>query len=68
MVPWSFKVKRERHGESIALVFNGDKAAKDEMFKSRWYPPWQNDLMRSNAKTMVDDLNRAFAKRNKQPK
>ena len=57
--PWSYKVKRRKNsGEQIALRFGNDG-----MFTSRWYPPWQNDLMRSNAKCMVDDLNVAFQAR-----
>ena len=60
MGPWTYKVKRGKHGaEQIVLRF-GD----DEMFVSRWYPPWQNKLMRGNAKCMVDDLNAAFEVRN----
>jgi len=63
--PWSFKVmKRKHNGTSIVLMFKCiDGGARREMF-SEWYPPWQNDIMRENAKCMVDDLNKAFAERN----
>lgn len=60
--PWNFKTKRlgsrRNGGEQTVLRFGGD-----DMFVSRWYPPWQNDLMRANAKCIVDDLNAAFAAR-----
>lgn len=56
--PWTYKAKKQLLGEKIILCF-GDQ----EMFASCWYPPWQNELMRRNAKCMVDDLNAAFAAR-----
>lgn len=56
--PWTFKVSKRKHGESIVLRFQGDDFAT-----IRWYPPWQNDLMRANAKCVVDDLNAAFVAR-----
>lgn len=63
--PWTFKVrKRKNAGESVILVFRDQRGRRDELFVSRWYPPWQNELMRSNAKLICADLNRAFEQRN----
>lgn len=57
---WTYKAKRKggHGGEQIVLRFGND-----EMFTSRWYPPWQNELMRQNARCIVDDLNSAFIAR-----
>lgn len=58
--PWTYKTKRHgsHGGEQIALRFGAD-----DMFTSRWYPPWQNGQMQANARCMVDDLNAAFEAR-----
>lgn len=62
--PWTFRVrKRKNYGEHFCLCFKADGSqgvAGDEMLSSRWYPPWQNELMRQNAETIVHDLNAAF--------
>ncbi len=61
MKPWTYRVSRrgKHNGRIIRLVFQGRS-----MFESTWFPPWQNDLQRENAKCITEDLNRAFAKRN----
>lgn len=62
MKPWSFKVVRKKDGgQTIAFFFD-----KNEFMSTVWYPPWQNQLMRTNAQQIVDDLNAALALRIKE--
>ncbi len=60
--PWTFKAKqRGRHGgEVIEFYFQGKHYMTQE-----WYPPWRNELERMNAAQICDDLNAAFAARNR---
>lgn len=57
---WTYKVrKRGTNGQTIVFKFLGV-----DMMEFRWYPPWQNELMRGNAKCICDDLNKGCKERN----
>lgn len=65
--PWTYKItKRKNDGQSIALIFTPVDGGPLRHLFSEWYPPWQNELMKDNAKCMIEDLNKAFRERKKQ--
>jgi hypothetical protein len=47
MNPWTFEAKKrgKNGGEQIIFYFQGK-----EYMEQGWYPPWQNELQRANAK------------------
>jgi hypothetical protein len=73
--PWTYKVKKRkfalgdgsRGGETIILRFKRADGYQYDALEFCWYPPWRNALERANAKSIVDDLNRAFKERNATP-